>query len=136
MFGLLIKGNRRDRVDLGTVDPYGVIAYPVEDDKGNLNLDRMAQQRVGRPHNIEAFRNINMSAPHFAPGMVASTGQQRDNTGILSVQRGNKTMAVANAFHFSELMQINSDRHGKEGQNLVDRSAMPIETPICGLLVI
>ena len=97
VFGLLIKGNRRDRVDLGTVDPYGVIAYPVEDDKGNLNLDRMAQQRVGRPHNIEAFRNINMSAPHFAPGMIASTGQQRDNTGILSVQRGNKTMAVANA---------------------------------------
>jgi site-specific DNA-adenine methylase len=90
------KRNKRDRPEMGTVSLDGVTAYPLEDRSGNLNLDRMTNFRVGRPHNIEAFRNIDSTSLHLNPGRIKSTGEIRPNTGALSVMRGQKPIAISN----------------------------------------
>tara|TARA_R100000951_G_scaffold59127_1_gene49799 strand:+ start:11211 stop:13505 length:2295 start_codon:yes stop_codon:yes gene_type:complete len=90
------KRNKRDRPEMGTVSLDGVTAYPLEDRAGNLNLDRMTNFRVGRPHNIEAFRNIDSTSLHLNPGRIKSTGEIRPNTGALSVMRGQKPIAISN----------------------------------------
>ena len=97
-FDLVLK-NERDRVDLGTVSTDGVIAYPLESKK-NRELRDLKESGFtwGRPHNVEAFRNIDINVPHIAPGINQHTGQVRPNTGVLSVLRGGQeTIGIANA---------------------------------------
>ncbi|MAN61148.1 MAG: hypothetical protein CMI60_04290 [Parvibaculum sp.] len=97
-FDLVLK-NERDRVDLGTVSTDGVIAYPLESKK-NRELRDLKEGGFtwGRPHNVEAFRNIDINVPHIAPGLNLHTGQIRPNTGVLSILRGGQeTIGIANA---------------------------------------
>ena len=92
-----LKRNKRDRPELGTVSLTGTTAYPLEDMKGNLNMDKFGTYRVGRPHNIEAFRNIDAQSLHLNPGMIGGDPANiRPHTGALSVMRQNKPVAIAN----------------------------------------
>lgn len=92
-----LKRNKRDRPELGTVSLTGTTAYPLEDMKGNLNMDKFGTYRVGRPHNIEAFRNIDAQSLHLNPGMIGGDPANiRPHTGALSVMRQSKPIAIAN----------------------------------------
>ena len=98
------KRNKRDRPELGTVSLDGVTAYPTVDSDEILYPTFEGGFRTGRPHNVEAFRNIDAGSKHLNPGSL-STGGIRPDAGILSVERkvrlptgkmGKRTVAVAN----------------------------------------
>jgi site-specific DNA-adenine methylase len=104
--------NKRDRPELGTVSMQGITAYPTQDREGDLYHDKFeGGWKTGRPHNIEAFRNIDPGQKHLNPGYLSATGEIRPDAGILSVERKvrlpngekrQKTVGVANALPLNE----------------------------------
>jgi site-specific DNA-adenine methylase len=104
--------NKRDRPELGTVSMQGITAYPTVDREGDLYHDKFeGGWKIGRPHNIEAFRNIDPGQKHLNPGYLSATGEIRPDAGILSVERKvrlpngekrQKTVGVANALPLNE----------------------------------